>query len=1011
MTDTNAIGMMGAVEKDEFLVQLDHFLSDKECRNLLQRANTVINDDIGNRSWHLPETGGKYMRVLMIDRPLADNLWDRVKSSVPHISGVAQYKGYKLLCLNDHFRFSRYNKGGYFPLHCDGKNYDNSRPELSEYSLESLFTLNIFLNDDFEGGATDFFNDSELRLSVKPQTGRAALFWADQYHQGNTVDIPYKYLLRTDVMGVRMYSEVEIDFKLKSMAVTHQKGPCEKLDFEPALTFPYEPDHFQKHAFNAMENKQHVLVTAHTGSGKTTVAEYSVALGIKSGKKIIYTSPIKALSNQIFGDFSRKYPDWSLGIRTGDIDFKSEEAQVVIMTTEILLNMLYQQSLESGSGSSSEHRSVPNIDFKDISMVIFDEVHYIKDHERGSVWERSIIMMPDHIQMVMLSATLPDADKFCQWIAECKGRDITHTTTPFRAIPLTHYVLTPNGKTKIMDKSGHFDTPTYTKAMKKFAFIPSQLDSYIKMFKLPALLFCFSKKHCQTYAHRIISPLVTPEEQREIHTKFEQLLRRFKDHKDIAAIKQTQDVQSLIVKGVCYHHAGLLPPLKEIIQELFSQGLVKVLFVTETFAAGVNMPAKTVVFTGFQKYDDHVNGFRTLLPEEYGQMAGRAGRRGMDTEGTVIHLPFNLNQHPSMMDIREMMCGKIRNIVSRIKPDYHHVFNSILYNVNLLSDKSLLHKQTSEALDHLIKETDTANQVYTQASERLSALISKETDEFLEKLQYYQSYHNGTLKGKPRKKYHNSDTEEWYQQNKRSADEISKLQETVDTLHKELQVLQNEQENLELEHTSDMNAVIEFLCANKYLSDVKPLDEYTPDNITIKGIMASGINEANPILLTELIMNDYLDDLDKRELIAVLAIFLRSKEMEREYVGPKKVMDRIRQIDTYAEEFSAAEWNFSACVSDWTMHMEFCDMAYLWTDTANVERVYAQSGSSIQVGEFVRMMIKLNNICRETMHAAQICHKDELCYKLQDSQELLIKGVAFPQSLYVSTSSSSTKNG
>jgi superfamily II RNA helicase len=785
------------------------------------------------------------------------------------------------------------------------------------------------------------------------------------------------------------------------MSVTHKEGPCVDLISEPAITFSYEPDHFQRHAFNAMEQNEHVLVTAHTGSGKTTVAEYAVALGIKNGKKVIYTAPIKALSNQIFGDFNRKYPLWNIGIRTGDIDFKSDEAQVIIMTTEILLNMLYQQN-EPTIGSTKR----PNIDFKDVSMVIFDEVHYIKDYERGSVWERSIIMMPDHIQMVMLSATLPDADKFCQWIAECKKRNITHTTTPYRAVPLSHYILTERGRMKIMDEHGNFDASTYTDAMKNYTFIPSHLDYYIEMCKLPALLFCFSKKHCQTYAHRIVSSLVTQQEAQEIDSKFQWLLRRFRDHKEIAAVEQTLDVHKLIVKGVCYHHAGLLPPLKEIIQELFSLGLVKLLFVTETFAAGVNMPAKTVIFTGFQKYDDHVNGFRTLLPEEYSQMAGRAGRRGMDTEGTVIHLPFNMAQHPDMMSIRGMMCGKIRDIVSRIKPDYHHVFNSILYKSNLLSDKSLLYKQTEERIVYINNDITTARQEFKMINEQGKGV----DDVFLEKFKYYRSYHDGILKGKDRKRYHSTDTEIWYQKNKTLVDKYTDIHITIRASKDKLGSLLKECDMLQNEHTSDMYGVVEFLVQLEYLSDLKPLDQYTPNDITVKGIIASGINEANPILLTELIIGGYLDGLDKRELISLLAIFLKSKEMDREYMGSTKVWNRIDLINKCTEEFEADE-RYCCISSDWSTHLEFCDMAYLWTDTTNIDSVYAKTNSSIQVGEFVRMMIKLNNICRETLQAAQIYHKDDLCYQLQDSAELLIKGVVFPQSLYVSTSSLSTKNG
>jgi superfamily II RNA helicase len=788
--------------------------------------------------------------------------------------------------------------------------------------------------------------------------------------------------------------------------VTHKTGPCTELITEMAVTFPYEADDFQKHSFNAMESGEHVLVTAHTGSGKTTVAEYAVAYGLKSGKKIIYTAPIKALSNQIFGDFSRKYPSWSLGIRTGDIDFRSEEAQVIIMTTEILQNMLYREGATAG-----ESGSLPNIDLKDVAVVIFDEVHYIKDRDRGSVWERSIMMMPSHIQMIMLSATLPDADKFCEWIADCKKRNITHTTTPFRAVPLTHYMLTHKGRRLIMDKNNNFKTEEYVKAAKEYNFFPSELNHYIKQVQLPALFFCFSKKLCQDHAHCVQIPLVSIEEQREISKLFMNLLRKFQNHQELLKIKQTLDVQSLVAKGVCFHHAGLLPPLKEIIQELFSQGLIKVLFVTETFAAGVNMPAKTVVFTGFSKFDNHVNGFRTLLPEEYGQMSGRAGRRGMDTMGTVIHLPFNQGRMLSAHDAKEMMCGKIQNITSRIQPDYHHIFNAILGQggSGLESNGSLLNRQTNERLTYC----------KSALSELESKKLSIDTgdmdvvvdEEFLEKISYHQKFHNGQLGKKSAKNYHKSGTEDWYIANETACRRYLSKEKKLTEIDKEIDHLSEEHEALEYGESDDIDRAIEFLHSNGYLSASRELEDYTAEDVTVKGIMASGINEANTLMLTELIVEDYLEDLNKEELISVLAVFLPTKDMERETILPRKIQQRIKSIGDYAEIFEHAEWQHSPCNSNWKIHKEFCDMAYLWSQGHSVGRVYSETKSTVQVGEFARMMVKLNNVCKETLRAAQLCHKDLLCKKLSECHELLIRNVVTPQSLYVTSSSASLKKG
>jgi superfamily II RNA helicase len=795
------------------------------------------------------------------------------------------------------------------------------------------------------------------------------------------------------------------------MSVIHETGPCVTPPAEPALTFSYEPDHFQNHSFNAMDRGDHVLVTAHTGSGKTTVAEYAVAHGMRCGKRVIYTSPIKALSNQIFGDFNRKYPHWSLGIRTGDIDFRSDDAQIIIMTTEILQNMLYRQASELKAKDDS---SLPTVDFNDVAVVIFDEVHYIKDRDRGSVWERSIMMMPEHIQMIMLSATLPDADQFCKWIVTCKGgkRNVTHTTTPFRAVPLTHFIMTDRDMAVIMDKDGNFNDDVYRLAMNRYTFVPSDLDRYIGRMKLPALFFCFSKKHCQTYACGITCNVTTSEERQVIQHKLDNLIRKFSNHKELMTLDQTQEVFRLAVKGICYHHAGLLPPLKEIIQELFSAGLIKVLFVTETFAAGVNMPAKTVVFTGLTKYDNHADsggnagsgGFRILLPEEYGQMAGRAGRRGMDTEGVVIHLPFNVTHHPDKDAIRTMMCGKIRDIESRIRPDYHHIFNSILFETDVLSGGSMQDRDRKATLEHCTTNLETVEKQLASTMVELEVFENSNdlNDEFYENIQFYQRFHRGELKGKSAKTYHKSGTEQWYECNRDMCDQLMALETRIGDLESQIDRLQCEIEVLEHGSVDDLSMVTDFLSANGYLRVAKELSDYVPDDLTAKGVMAASINEANCLLLTQLIVEDYLEDLDCFELSAVLALFLATKETDRVLNLPKKICDRLARISIYAEEWAVAESKYSPCISDWEVHREFCDMAYWWTKSGNVGRVYTETCSDVQVGEFARMMIKLNNVCREALKAAQISQKDDLCMRLRECQTKLIQGVVFPQSMYVS---------
>lgn len=762
-------------------------------------------------------------------------------------------------------------------------------------------------------------------------------------------------------------------------SVIHKQGACTDRPANPALTFPYEPDHFQNHAFNAMERGDHVLVTAHTGSGKTTVAEYAIAYGIASGKRVIYTAPIKALSNQIFGDLSRKYPHWSLGIRTGDIDYRSEQAQVVIMTTEILLNMLYRAD---------------NC-LEDVSVVIFDEVHYIKDSERGSVWERSIIMIPDHVQMVLLSATLPDADDFCSWIAKCKGRNVTHTTTSHRTIPLTHSILTPKGKVTIMDKDGNFSADNYTRAWRQYSFIRSELDYYLErgVVQYPALFFTFSKRHCELYAKQITVSVVSPDESGTIQHQFERLIRVFANHTELVSLSQTKEVQRLCSRGICYHHAGLLPPLKEIVQELFSQGLIKILFVTETFAAGVNMPAKTVVFTGFKKYDNHT-GFRTLLPEEYGQMSGRAGRRGMDTEGHVIHLPFDRAHHPSMDDVRYMMCGAVSNIEPRADLSYHHVFNCISYGKPILLADTLMARKNSVRLEYCRQQLLLLDAEY----KRLSHDQQEFDTEFADRVARYRAYHNGSITPAERCAYKTSGTDEWYKVNKSKCRKYTETQGRMQVVLTESGQCLDEIDYLVGGETGELTKLLTYLYNMKYID--RPEAQCV---LTVRGTMASLINEANPIMLTELVMDGYLDDLDVDELICVLSIFLPSKESDRECRAPLRVYNRLVSITRYVDTLSQQEAD-SPCASDRCVYREFCDMSYYWSKYGNIDRMYAETESTVHIGEFVRMMIKLNNICKEVQKATETCQRDELSVKLSECQSRIIRGVVCPQSMYVAVS-------
>ncbi|XP_023257539.1 helicase SKI2W isoform X2 [Seriola lalandi dorsalis] len=524
-------------------------------------------------------------------------------------------------------------------------------------------------------------------------------------------------------------------------------SPCD--DFykripNPAFKWPFELDVFQKQAVLRLEAHDSVFVAAHTSAGKTVVAEYAIALSQKHMTRTIYTSPIKALSNQKFRDFKNTFGD--VGLLTGDVQL-SPESSCLIMTTEILRSMLY-------NGSEV---------IRDLEWVIFDEVHYINDAERGVVWEEVLIMLPDHVSIILLSATVPNALEFSEWIGRIKKRHIYVISTMKRPVPLEHNLYTGNStKTQkemflLVDAAGNFLTKGYyaavdakkertskhaqsfgtkstshnTSASQDRAVWLSLLHFLSQRHQTPVVAFTFSRTRCDENARSLESmDLTSSIEKAEIHSFFQKSLSRLRGgDRQLPQILQMRD---LLKRGIAVHHSGILPILKEVIEMLFSRGLVKVLFATETFAMGVNMPARTVVFDSIRKHDG--TGFRNLLPGEYIQMAGRAGRRGLDATGTVIIL-CKAGVH-EMADLHVMMLGKPTILQSQFRLTYTMILN--LLRVEALRVTDMMRRSFSES--H--RDTQAQEKRIGQLKQALSCLPPLDTEGQLSDLMPY--YHTVT---------------------------------------------------------------------------------------------------------------------------------------------------------------------------------------------------------------------------------------------------------------------------
>ncbi|CAH0390444.1 unnamed protein product [Bemisia tabaci] len=445
----------------------------------------------------------------------------------------------------------------------------------------------------------------------------------------------------------------------------------------PAKEYPFILDPFQKEAILCIDNNQSVLVSAHTSAGKTVVAEYAIAASLRDKQRVIYTTPIKALSNQKYREFFEEFKD--VGLITGDVTI-NPSASCLIMTTEILRNMLYR-------GSEV---------MREVGWVIFDEIHYMRDKERGVVWEETIILLPDNVHNVFLSATIPNARQFVEWIAHLHKQPCHVVYTDYRPTPLQHYLF-PNGGDGIhlvVDESGKFREDNFNSAMTVLANAGDnakggdhragrkggprngQETNCYKIVKMimersfaPVIVFSFSKKDCEVYAMQMAKlDFNTSDEKKLVDEVFNNAMDVLNDQD--RKLPQVENVLPLLRRGIGIHHGGLLPILKETIEILFSEGLIKALFATETFAMGLNMPARTVLFTASQKFDG--KEMRSITSGEYIQMSGRAGRRGLDDKGIVILM---VDEKVSPENGKALLQGSADPINSAFHLTYNMVLN------------------------------------------------------------------------------------------------------------------------------------------------------------------------------------------------------------------------------------------------------------------------------------------------------------------------------------------------
>lgn len=810
------------------------------------------------------------------------------------------------------------------------------------------------------------------------------------------------------------------------------------LNPEIISRFSYELDEFQTNSAIAIEQGHHVLVTSHTGSGKSTVAEYAIAKAFLENKRVFYTSPIKTLSNQKYAEFKKKFGDGNIGIQTGDVKL-NPDARCLIMTTEILRNMLFRGDTP----------------LDDLAYVVFDEVHYINDHDRGQVWEESILTMPSHVIMVMLSATMANPEDFARWIHSIKPeREVRIYSTLKRPVPLYFSMMVPNPSTfdenlpwndaikeghmqPILDgERGTFQVAHYNAMVKRYQHFVSHvfdeskhqlakqalqqlqrkkldfdmlsmLNKFLNFLhinqQVPAILFTLSRKKCDMYAQRVEVNMINHEERREIENIFDFHIRKLPNHEQY---QQVINTKQWLMKGVAVHHSGLLPILKEIVEIIFSKGLIKVLFATETFAIGINMPTKTVVFLDVTKNNGTL--VRPLYVEEFKQMAGRAGRRGLDTLGHVIYFP--VADPLSSQDMQNMMQGAIHKISSKFAASTHYVLRGICARTS--HDKPSIYDITTNTLMHAeylshekgyVLQLDQKQESMSALQERIQCAdpMSKYRD-IVTKIEELQ--HKMTTAAAKSKKQLQRDIDDikdsLSKSEQRTLEQVMSVAKQMHELRHDISRLEKDIELAPLALKQDIEQCVAFLESYKYM--VPPCE--VAEHVTPRGVFANEISQCHEVMLTEVLMHPSLQAYkdDPGSLAVILSMFLDDKEDTEDVslfdlVGRSlgtylyEVIERCEKVQRDLEKYGIA--------NVYDISTRYVGPVQDWCHGAHFEEICKTY--QLFEGNVIRSFQRLVNLLDELHKGYEAIQQYEWVQAIDKVKEMVVRDILVTDSIYL----------
>ena len=761
----------------------------------------------------------------------------------------------------------------------------------------------------------------------------------------------------------------------------HKEGSKFPRTARFANTFPFPLDDFQIAGCRALEDGKGVLVAAPTGAGKTIVGEFAVELAINSNTKCFYTTPIKALSNQKYSELVNKYGEAKVGLLTGDTSINSE-AQIVVMTTEILRNMIYANS----------------VTIEKLRYVVMDEVHYLADKFRGAVWEEILIHLSDKVQVVSLSATVSNAEEFGEWLQTVRG-DTEIIVSEVRPVPLYQHVLFGNRLLDLFDESmklnpeltklerdtyrqvrGNWrDKPKGPKPLSRFEVI-EKLD---RESLLPAITFIFSRKACDAAVKQCLQAGIRLTNEKE-RVRIREIVA-----KNIGSLAQDDLVVlgyyewlEALERGIAAHHAGLLPAFKTTVEDLFQEGLVKAIFATETLALGINMPARTVVLEKLSKWNGE--GHVAISAGEYTQLTGRAGRRGIDIEGNAVIL---WNNDLDSNSVGGLASTRTYPLKSSFKPSYN-------MSVNLISqfgsdkarsslESSLAQFQADKAVVGLAKQI--------RKSEKIRDDLFKESachlGDFIDYAQMRADIKKLEVVSKRDRRRRVESEEEIFSIRKRMKSHPSHScpdRESHARFSERAHRIQREIDGLTERINTRTNVIAKRFDRIKLILD--QLGYIKQGEISQSGKLLAKIYGETDLLIAESIREGVFNQLSPTDLVAVISVFVYESRAEENAKIPRgdisEALTKISKI--YGRVFNLEnDHNLEPMRAP---DFGFCWPARAWASGQSLTSVLKDS--DLTVGDFVRNMKQIVDLLRQLRGAVP-----ELQPIIEDSLKKIDRGV------------------